>query len=389
MREGHKRSTRTPLPVEGRLPDRRGSRSVRRVGAKHSTARKKWSWVLVIGCLAFLGLALYLPGCGTAGSVDSSMAGDTLAKTTTTMDTQEVVDLFPAPVGEKWGFIDRTGRLVVEPQYHWALPFHEGLACVDQGNSDEGPHYGFVDTTGSHVIPARLSYPSQFGEGLAPMSDGNGWGYINKTGEYALPPEYEGTGLFSEGLASVETRDGLGYIDKTGRFVIEPQSEYLSAFAFSEGLAAVGTSQGRGYIDKTGRFIIEPLFLDVGEFRDGLAPVCREVPEAEDGWFQEWGYIDRTGQLVIPYQFMQAMRFGSGLAPVLVAPDASRDDEGGWYYIDTDGSVVLGPFEWADSFHDGLAIVGTRDGQNAYIDTSGNIVWSAPNAWLQENGSLD
>jgi hypothetical protein len=31
------------------------------------------------------------------------------------------------------GFIDKQGRWVIEPQYGWARPFHNGLAAVGIG----------------------------------------------------------------------------------------------------------------------------------------------------------------------------------------------------------------------------------------------------------------
>nr|WP_276603455.1 WG repeat-containing protein [Nannocystis pusilla] len=33
-------------------------------------------------------------------------------------------------VDHKWGFIDRTGRIVIEPIYEGAGPFGDGVACV-------------------------------------------------------------------------------------------------------------------------------------------------------------------------------------------------------------------------------------------------------------------
>jgi len=57
----------------------------------------------VVGCFALLGFSLCLPGCGTTGSADGRVDAGTLVETTTTMETQGIVDLLPAPVGEKWG----------------------------------------------------------------------------------------------------------------------------------------------------------------------------------------------------------------------------------------------------------------------------------------------
>ena len=33
-----------------------------------------------------------------------------------------------------WGFIDKTGRLVIEPKYEWCCGFSEGVAVVMKSN---------------------------------------------------------------------------------------------------------------------------------------------------------------------------------------------------------------------------------------------------------------
>jgi hypothetical protein len=31
-------------------------------------------------------------------------------------------------VDKKWGYIDKTGNVIIEPKFDWAIPFSEGLA---------------------------------------------------------------------------------------------------------------------------------------------------------------------------------------------------------------------------------------------------------------------
>lgn len=41
--------------------------------------------------------------------------------------------LYPVRVGGKMGYIDRQGKLAINPQFNWAWPFAEGLAQVRVG----------------------------------------------------------------------------------------------------------------------------------------------------------------------------------------------------------------------------------------------------------------
>ena len=51
----------------------------------------------------------------------------------------------------KWGFIDKTGSFVINPQFDFAWSFSDGLAAVRIGDYETGK-YGFIDKTGSFVI---------------------------------------------------------------------------------------------------------------------------------------------------------------------------------------------------------------------------------------------
>ena len=54
--------------------------------------------------------------------------------------------LAPVKTVGKWGFIDKTGQMVIAPQYDEAYPFSDGLASVELGK-----RAGYIDKTGKYV----------------------------------------------------------------------------------------------------------------------------------------------------------------------------------------------------------------------------------------------
>jgi hypothetical protein len=66
--------------------------------------------------------------------------------------------------GKKWGYIDKSGKIVIEPQFDWALHFTEGLAAVKVKGK-----YGFLDQTGKMVIQPQYHEARNLSEGLAPV----------------------------------------------------------------------------------------------------------------------------------------------------------------------------------------------------------------------------
>jgi WG containing repeat len=141
----------------------------------------------------------------------------------------------------KSGFMDRTGRMVIEPQFDDADNFSEGLAPVKIG-SDETTwcpreesgsrkgftmKWGFIDKTGKLVIPAQYESVSQFSEGLAAINSCNEAFFIDPTGKKVISGNFEFATPFFGGLASVEgtTKNGRwwGYIDKSGKMIWGPE----------------------------------------------------------------------------------------------------------------------------------------------------------------------
>ncbi|MGL5509860.1 MAG: WG repeat-containing protein, partial [Microcoleaceae cyanobacterium] len=154
--------------------------------------------------------------------------------------------------------------------------------------------YGYVNKSGDLIIPASFDEAKDFFQNLASVKQGETWGFIDNTGRLVIPAVYEKFAHFSEGLAGVKkTGEKYGFIDRQGKIVVEPQFDEVRNF--SEGLAAVKKDGAWGFIDKSGNMVIDPEFrigAGRGFFVSGLAAVQRE-----DG--SKYGYIDKTGKFVI------------------------------------------------------------------------------------------
>lgn len=109
--------------------------------------------------------------------------------------------------------------------------------------------YGFIDKSGTLVIPYKYDLVSEFSEGLAPVKLNEKWGLINKNGTEVAPCKYDDCipPILSsfEGIV-VRIGNKYGVTDKNGKEVIP--CKYDDITGFSEGLSAVKLNENGGIL---------------------------------------------------------------------------------------------------------------------------------------------
>lgn len=289
----------------------------------------------------------------------------------------------PYRKGDKWGFVDKNKKIVIEPKYDSVEPFQNGRAIVkinykygliDESGKEitsvkygtffnfsdelafvaEGSVYafgnkssfnsGFIDKSGNVVIPLKYENGSSFSENLATVKQNGKWGYIDKSGKTFLPFIYDETNFFKDGLAFVSQNGEWNLIDKTGtaKFKIECKR----VWAFVDGWALVENKSGSyNFIDKDGKMISTKNFDDARPFSEGLASVRLGG---------KWGFIDKSGKQVIPFKYGDSGSFKEGLAPVIIDLD--------WGFIDkTDTTIIPFKYSSARAFENEVAYVEIED----------------------------
>jgi len=163
--------------------------------------------------------------------------GDHLVGRRYTKDFQEII----LEQTFKYGYIDESGKLVINPSYEDARNFSEGLAAVCQGKGcysisskkDQPSKWGYIDKSGAIVVPLQFDAANDFKEGLAGVSVGGKWGYVDTKGTFVINPQFDGAGEFEKGFATIntvvheaedKTTYKFGYVDKTGKVIWQPSN---------------------------------------------------------------------------------------------------------------------------------------------------------------------
>ena len=121
------------------------------------------------------------------------------------------------------GFIDRMGTVVIPPAWPLVSRFREGLAAVCVGGRKQSsPHsdgheilldlkYGYIDRTGKLMIPGGYDLANRYFEGRAVVSNQPHecrarQGYIDADGNAITPLKFTSASSFRDGLAIVKRR---------------------------------------------------------------------------------------------------------------------------------------------------------------------------------------
>jgi hypothetical protein len=291
-----------------------------------------------------------------------------------------------------YGYIDHDGKMVIKPQFIWANDFDMGHAtvyiCGRYATVDSkgtllpyarpfsrnwlpkkvGDKFGFVDSTGKMRIEPAFEEALPFSEGLAAVQNGGLWGFIDTSGKMIIPARFEDAFYFREGVGYAHMAQEPVLIARTGKVLASGYS--LSVGIPAEGRIPVDRDGKYGYLGLDGKIAIPLAYTCVNTFSHGLAPV-------ENG--QKWGYINREGRTVIPFKFDDAGRFASGLAPVRVGKDSG--------FIDRSGNFKFHlAFRQAPGFLTGdeddmfladydISRFWTTDDKFGYVNTAGKVIW--------------
>ena len=262
------------------------------------------------------------------------------------------------PTTGKWGYVDTSGKQVIDFAYDSVAMFSNGYAVVGTKDADEALkyEYGLIDMSGDVVVApgtyARLGDCSE--DGMVAFEDATSKkaGYLKVAdgkATVAVQPTYDSMEMFHEGLALVLTSDQ----SSSGEWSVIDTSGAVR-FSFT------GSPDGCYFSDG---------YLAVNDYKrsDGTTGNV---------------YLDESGSVVIDKGFYKVEGFYGDYAAVQMA------SENGWGFVDKSGNLHGGTYAYGSVTKTGLAWVKGTNGKYGVIDKTGRevIPCSYEGVWIWDNG---
>ena len=222
----------------------------------------------------------------------------------------------------KWGFINTSGSVVIQPQYDEVRDFNGGYCIVKQDG-----RWGIMDKAGKFVHQCTYDSISDIDSEIAFAKIGVDSYYLYLNGKKKMLPKEYTFHPYSEGYARIKNNktNKWGYVDTKGVFLINAEFDFASDFKGGHALVAKGDKSwqihkngdkkgsevaannstvlfdnGAGFIQKndgqTSIFVDKNLhkvreYAEIGEFSEGFA----RVKDAKG----KISYINDRGELVL------------------------------------------------------------------------------------------
>jgi WG containing repeat len=316
-------------------------------------------------------------------------------------------------LGGKYGLMDSTGQMLIEPRYTFLQRIDDGLVLINQGGDCqtrdcEGGKWGLINLGLQQTLAPAYNLIQDFdafGLALANVGgrcgydscDGGRWGIVNTDAREVLPPQYLKVVVNQRSEAYIQADAGWGLYNLVQqRIMIQPRYDELRRFAPNR--VAMRSGKLWGVLNDRGDTLVMPQyqgFLDAGYgylayqrngkfgLMDSLgrerSPARYDLVQMEaHGWIRVknegyFGLVDTSGREITRQDLAEIHHFGAASAIV------QRQDDFG--LLNRQGQELI-PVK-----HDKCQMV--NDSLILVSDVGGYLKWFDPRGKLLQALHLD
>lgn len=286
-----------------------------------------------------------------------------------------------------YDILDEQGQIVfTSTDYLWR--FKNGMSVVTKDAGNYQYTYGYIDKTGNMVIQPVFKHACDFENDRALVQlDENKYAIIDSKGNTIKELDYQQIDTPSEGvMAFTDSKNMHGYLTMDGNVLAE--AKFSSAGMFENGYAIVAVNKPDnepgmlyGLLDKNGEYAIKPEYTSMSSIGAGYYSVSKEgLPYAD--LYNKKAIVNAKGEILTGFDYYDIGSFENGIVSV--------SDGSSTFFIDGDGKRIkeLPSVEGSGTLKvRGDVVAGTIDNEIIYLDKSGKLVWQPDKTVKLADGS--
>ena len=192
----------------------------------------------------------------------------------------------------KTGYCDVNGAMTIDFLYD---ELENPFSSWEGAKAKIGDKWGYVDGTGTVVIPIEYDYVGLDNHGMIQIKKGDKWGLFNSQGQMVLPFEYERIHVDAPNVYRVKKDGVYGIIDKDGKVLFPFKYRDLGAFD-QEGITyAANEYTLYGFINREDHVLIPFAYQEARNYKGNYAEVSMGLGEK--------GVINKAGWVVVPLKY--------------------------------------------------------------------------------------
>ena len=322
----------------------------------------------------------YLPLRDISEILGSDVEWNETTKTISINNKQDTCELFPFKSGSLYGYIDKFGKIIIEPQFDYAGSFSEGLACVGKlkedkmgGSGISQMTYGYINTNGTMLISYTNERERDFHNGLVCTWESDGECYfMNRQGENIFNKKYYDIKDFSDGYAAVLLNNTVRNPHKPSTnekqqwtFVNTKGDEcgekYDDVTSFVNGISIVKHNGITKAINKSFETVFQSDYILKSYNGNGTYI-------AQDPSTSKLGVIDDKNNIIIDFKYAD-IHYSDHMYKVGLSNNA-------YGIINQYGDMILEPKsnQYILDYKAGMSVINDK---NSVIDRQGNVILNA------------
>lgn len=259
---------------------------------------------------------------------------------------------YPIRQDQKWGLIDGSGKITVDPIYDAIGDFYQFDYAVVQRNGK----VGIINSMGKIVLPVQYEDLQVLDSLVFAVVQEKRWQVIDATGRIVLDNDYEKVKILHQEYIAYSKEGKWGLTHLNGTSITSPKYDDITTFG--EQYFQIEYEGKLGLLHPSGRVVIQPLSTRLVSHGDSLFFYYRN---------KKWGLTNAAGENLLfakwtRYQFID---------PYFI--QLSRNGKSHLYAIETQKIITTTPFDHFISFSKKHIIFKIRD-QLGLLDNTGKEV---------------